>query len=891
MASVPNPSLEAGLAALKQGNYPDAIAHLEGVCEFELSQKTVLRAQMGLVVAYERIGEIEKARSLCQSLSQSKYPKVKDWGERNLANLVNRYPQLQKTPSPPGISEATGFVPLQTPATSPAKGATPASDVTGFVPLDQSPQKPQPSVSPALDATGFVPLQTPATPPAPGAKVAQPASERAKSNSTKPVQKATPSSSSLVQGKGKEAESNREATAPTEKRIAPEIAPEIAPDTATDTGTITETDTPSETPTDEKIQESTSIIGWRQAGRAKGWRAMPAVKLERLWLLQAGTAIALFWVIRALVQFLMTTTNSFLINLPFLQPISAFYEDPTWPIVIVLVLLACLSPWILDFLLKQFEGMQPLSLSALSKSSPEAAKMLPRYCGQRRLPVPTLRILPISAPVALTYGNLPRTARIVVSQGLLDQLADDEIATIYASELGHIVQNKLVGLVIATAMFLIGGFFSLLRNSDWAWTCWWIALACLPLGMNLAVMSLIMLIAQIPYTLYRQVAQWGNRLQSPLLKIPAVVVSALSYGLFWLVCFIGLWLSRLRIIYSDRIAADITGNPNAFSRALLKVTRGIAADIQKHQSTRWLLESFDLLTPVGYRQAISLGSLPSQTPWETLLQWGYLNPHRQWMVINNSHPLMGDRLYLLCLYARHWKLETELDFTQMSEQRIRASSLKTKKSKLLLQGAPFFGILFGLALGCLFWLLGWIGSWLGIRQLAWILDDYWTILVGCLPIGFSIGTFLRINSFFPDIKASTLQTNPNLSDLSTRIDALPVDSQPVRLQGKLLGRPGISNWLGQDLILQTDTGLVKLHYCSQLGFIGNLLPLSTRPSDFVNRQVTATGWFRRGATPWIDVETLRTQGGATTLSRHPIWSTIIACLAAAWGTYIILFGL
>ncbi|MFE1745730.1 M48 family metalloprotease [Coleofasciculus sp. H7-2] len=870
MACVPNPSLEAGLAALKQGNYPDAIAHLEGVCEFELSQKTVLRAQMGLVVAYERTGEIEKARSLCQTLTQSKYPKVKDWGERNLANLVNRYPQLQKKPLPSPTSDVTGFIPLdQTPATPPAQGAAPASDVTGFIPLDQ----------------------TPATPPAQRLSSAQPASERARANSSKPVQKATPSSSPLVQGafvqgKGKiEAENNLEAAVPTEAAMAS--------DTAADTGVMSETpsETPSEMPIDEKILESKpSSIGWRQAGRAKGWRAMPAVKPERLWLLDCGTAIALSLVIRVLVQFVMTTTNNFLVNLPFLQPISAFYEDPTWPIVTVLVLLACLSPWILDFLLKQFEGMQPLSLSALSKSSPEAAKMLPRYCGQRRLPVPTLRILPISAPVALTYGNLPRTARIVVSQGLLDQLAEDEIATIYASELGHIVQNKLVGLVMATAMFLIGGFFSLLRNSDWAWTCWWIALACLPLGLNLAVMSLVMLVAQIPYILYRQVARWGDRLASPLLKVPAAVVSALSYGLFWLVCFVGLWLSRLRIIYSDRIAADITGNPNAFTRALLKITTGIA-DVQKHQSTRWLLEGFEMLSPVGYRQAISLGSIPSHTPWESVLQWDYLNPHRQWMVINNSHPLMGDRLYLLCLYARHWKLETELDFTQMSELRIRASSLKTKKSKLLLQGAPFFGILFGLALGCLFWLLGWIGSWLGIQQLAWILDDYWTILVGCLPIGFSIGTFLRINTFFPDIKSSTLQTNPNLSDLSTRIDALPVDSQPVRLQGKLLGRQGISNWLGQDLILQTDTGLVKLHYCSPLGSIGNLLPWSTRPCDFVNRQVTATGWFRRGATPWIDLETLRTQGGITSLSRHPIWSTIVACLAAAWGTYIILFGI
>ncbi len=72
--------------------------------------------------------------------------------------------------------------------------------------------------------------------------------------------------------------------------------------------------------------------------------------------------------------------------------------------------------------------MQPLSSDTLSTHSPEAIRVLQRYCRQQRWSLPRLAILPTSVPMALTYGNLPRTARIVVSQGLLEQLADDEIA-------------------------------------------------------------------------------------------------------------------------------------------------------------------------------------------------------------------------------------------------------------------------------------------------------------------------------------------------------------------------------------------------------------------------------------------------------------------------------
>jgi len=148
---------------------------------------------------------------------------------------------------------------------------------------------------------------------------------------------------------------------------------------------------------------------------------------------------------------------------------------------------------------------------------------------------------------------------------------------------------------------------------------------------------------------------------------------------------------------------------------------------------------------------------------------------------------------------------------------------------------------------------------------------------------------MRINDFFPDLVPRAV-TAPSLPQILSNSDSLPLDAQPVGLQGKLLGRSGMANWLGQDLILQTETGLVRLHYVSRFGPIGSLWSQPTRPSDLVGQSVVATGWLRRGATVAIDLETLRSQGGRVSHSGHPIWSAILAFAGAIWGAYIIFQG-
>ncbi|HAX87678.1 MAG TPA: Zn-dependent protease with chaperone function [Cyanobacteria bacterium UBA11370] len=810
MTSVPNPSLDTGLAALKQGNYSMAIAHLEGVREIELDESLVSRAAMGLVTAYRRIGDGAKAIALCQELTQDSNATVKEWATTTLPELTAEFP----TPTHPSPSDSTGFVPLD---------STPPSDSTGFVPLEPTSMRGVGSGEwgVGLEATPTQPQTTPST------------LKQRIANSAKRLLSNSPTQTSKFKTQN----------------------------SPTPTQTSSQLPIPYSSPSTPSL--FTPHPRFRNLGRAKTWSPLKPPPLTRLWLAEIGSAIALFWVLHFCVKFLMGTTNTILEKLPLLQPIQLFYRDPTPTIWILSALLLILCPWLIDGVLRQFYGLKPLSLTQLASRSPEAAQVLQRFCRQRRLPIPTLGILSTNAPVAMSYGNLPRTARIIISEGVFEQLADDEIATIYAAELGHIIHWDFILMSVGT------------------------------------------LFIQIPYIIYWQVAQWGEQLQDFIeRKLPAYrgflpqivrgvmsAIAALNYGSYWVLRLPLLWLSRARIYYSDRIAVEATGNPNGFARALLKMGLGMTKGIQTSGQVSGFLESFDVLFPVGYQQAISLSTCSPQASFERILHWDCTNPYRDWLIITASHPLMGDRLHLCARYAHHWTLGTELDLPPLSppirDNKARLLKLQNSYQALpLLHSALLAGLILGIVLRTSLWLIGIISDSLNIWQLIW-LHNANPFLDACILSAFSLSVLIWINGYFPDIKPPKILTEPNLGELWANPDTLPPDSLPVQLSGKLLGRSGLLNGLGQDLILQTSTGLVKLHFLSYLGPVGNLLPLSIHPSDLVGKEVTVMGWFRRGVTPWIDVELLRTPEGKVSRANYPIWVTILAIAAAVWGAYLI----
>ncbi len=752
MSAIPESSLEAGLTALEQGNFHEAIALLEAVCQNSSQLAAIkIQAQKALVAAYLGKGENNQGISLLQNLSQSNDPQVKKWAIANYPQFVN-----------PRSTDATGFVAFEQDATIPSV------------------------IKENIDAAGFVAFEQDILIPLPKTE---------------------------------------------DKAIASVVV---------------------ETEQKNVNQESFTppTFEWRNAPRAQRWQPLKKVNFVPLWMLMAGSVIALFWLLRELSIFVMGFVNDVLVKLPYLEPFQPFYSDPSNSLLFLLLLLFIFSPWLLDRLLQLSYDSQSLSISQLAKYSPESGRILQRY-GRQQGWMPQLVILSTSAPVAFTYGNLRRNAQITVSQGLLTQLADDEIASIYASQLGHIASG------------------------------------------DFAVMSLFMVLTQGVYAVYRYVATWGDRRTNFNIKIAAVTISSTAYGLWWLFRLPALWLSQLRIYYSDLFAARLTGNPNGLTRALIKIAFGITTDVQQKESTSWLLESLNLFMPVGFWQGITLGSLDLSI--ESILAWDCLNPYRYLLAFNHTHPLLGDRLQRLNALARHWYLETELNLPIAPKIKLTLlNNLQQLKLFLnrqtLLQFTGLFGLIFGLIFGGIAWIIGAIALIIWIPQLAWMYGD-WLLIKAFIPIALSISLFLRINFLFPDITQTTIRATPSLADQLTSSTALPINTYPLRLKGKLLGRRGIANWLGQDLLLNSSQGLFKLHYQSPLGFIGNIfLRQSLNPMDLLGRHILVTGWFRRGATIWIDLNTLQTQKGKVSHSYQPLWATIVALAIALYGTFTIILG-
>lgn len=741
--------LDAGLAALKRQEYGTAIAHLESLFRTPAERSVQLKARMGLVMAYEKSGNVQEAIALCQTLSNSSHVQTRRWAAKALAEIAQRHPEAAE----PAAASAQSL-------DAPPAAARPASEDDLAAGLTRAPGSRPPTR----------PLRSPSHPPA-------------------------ASASSL----------------PSDTASAP-------------------------------VQ--TTPIDWRLAGRAQKWSPLPMVDRAGLWALGLGTAIALFALLRGLLLAAFWLFNHTIARITFPVDLRYYsiYRDPAALVLLSLLGLAIALPWLMTLLLRRAYQMQPLAVDTLEQASPEAARVLKRVFGQRQRPLPKLELLPTDAPLLLTYGSLPRLSHLVLSRGLLAQLRDDEIAALVAGEIGHLQH----------------------------WTA--------------GVMSLVTLVGLLPYLLYRALGQWGDSQRNAGLRALAMAGSLLGYGLFWLCRAVGLWFSRRRLFYSDRASSNLTGNPNALSRALLKCSLGLSQAVAQQRQTSPLLESLELLMPVGIKTSLTLGSLYAQHPSPDLLQWDCQNPHRHWLSVSNAHPPLGDRLQHLSRYAQHWRLFPELDLPPAAPHRL---SWKERRP-LLLQASPYLGLGIGLAIALFLWLVGGVATQFNWRGLTWMWGDR-TLLLGCGLLGFSFGTFVRINSFFRDIPR-TAPTDLSLVELMQPPAPIPLPGQPLRLRGTLLGQRGICALPSQDLLLQCETGLIRLHHIHRLGPLGSLLAPGRHPSGLIGRPVTVTGWFRRGATPWIDVETIQTTQGAVCRSEHPVWSTLVAIAAALWGFYVILTG-
>ncbi|MGK7924117.1 MAG: M48 family metalloprotease [Spirulina sp.] len=460
------------------------------------------------------------------------------------------------------------------------------------------------------------------------------------------------------------------------------------------------------------------------------------------------------------------------------------------------VLLFFLSPYLLDLTQSWLYHTHWVSLAEIERYSPESARVIQRVCQQKKLQQPRLGIINDQTPTAFTYGSLPNTARVVVSQGLFTYLDDDEAATVYAHELGHVVH--------------------------------W----------DFAVMTIASTLVQITYLIYVWLKELGrgNHNKSKWTK----QIALMAYIFYIIGTYLQLYLSRIREYYADRFAAQTTGNPNGLSRALVKIAYGVLEVDRSRDQPNRLTEGTRALGIYDPRAAASTGTAyrvakDAQSIGRIFL-WDIFNPWGFWMELNSTHPLTGKRIRALSTYAEQLGLDSEFDMVQM----VREGRLLDKKrlygnffGDVLLYFAPVLGFILGGAIA------------IPMGKIAFF------FLFG------GIGILMQTFALFPRGKkwqesdVFTLMCDPYAS---------PFRPIPATLKGQIVGRGNSGYVFGSDMMFQDDTGLMYLHYVSFWGPLGNFFFGATQVQNLLRSPGKASGWFRRGIAPYMDLKQMAIAG-------------------------------
>ena len=128
------------------------------------------------------------------------------------------------------------------------------------------------------------------------------------------------------------------------------------------------------------------------------------------------------------------------------------------------------APWVVSWMLRPrtipHDGTRYLAVAG--SSDDRVGRIVAARCASAGLPLVRLGVIETEAANAFTYGRTRRSARVVVTTGLLDRLTDDEIDAVVCHELAHVRHREAAVMnflgVVPLALYLIGA--ALLDDDD-----------------------------------------------------------------------------------------------------------------------------------------------------------------------------------------------------------------------------------------------------------------------------------------------------------------------------------------------------------------------------------------------------------------------------------------
>lgn len=326
---------------------------------------------------------------------------------------------------------------------------------------------------------------------------------------------------------------------------------------------------------------------------------------KKLMLVSTLTILFLIFLLSTPVLLVMLIFPTYIVTILTLLP---------FLMLILNIILFFKSPSLMDSALKdQYGSINWIALEEFKESYPMSGRLIQKVCKKYKINHPKMAIVDDKEILAFTYGNFRCNARIVVSAGLLNLLTDEELAAVYAHELGHIVTYDFVVMTFAQTLT--------------------ICLSTLASAMK------------------------GANSGSNRLVLIAIAVLSLIFSYIGFIA--SLYLSRIREFSADNFAAKNISDPSALSRALVKMVYKSASlkRINALTQSARALNIFDLSAKK------SISAKKGQETQNIMQSLFY--PSSRWKELKSTHPFPMSRINALSDYSKQKAVNFEVNISEI----------------------------------------------------------------------------------------------------------------------------------------------------------------------------------------------------------------------------------
>ena len=236
--------------------------------------------------------------------------------------------------------------------------------------------------------------------------------------------------------------------------------------------------------------------------------------------------------------------------------------------------------------------------------------------------------------------------------------------------------------------------------------------------------------------------------------------------------------------------------------------------------------------------------------------WDLFNPWARYFQFFSTHPLPAKRIQALNDQCALYKVPVEIDFSEarkIKEEQVGKSMAGEFLTDIIIKKLPsiVFWVFVAFTIVWFFAFIGLLplGTIISLSNLALI----WAI--GFYIMGFAVigrTKFMYRSGFDPK----------NVVDLVTQINVSPVRPIPTIVEGMIIGKGAPGYYFSDDLFFQDNTGLMYIDYRFGLAIVDFFWAI-TKVNRLINQKVRIQGWYRRGPSPYIQIDRLETMGGKT----------------------------